>query len=330
MLVTGKQQKKIDYFGILKKSWQITWNNKYLWWFGLFMALGSGGANFNFSFDGSGWGDKTETPQEAQEAFANFVSQYSGWIIAGLSLLAVLVIIFLILRIIGQVGIIKSVDNIEKGKRSNFSAGLKEGKKYFWKVFFTGLLIGLFILAIIIILFLPVASLFYLKSFIIGTITALLAIIIFVPLVILASFIKIYSYLYIVLGNLSIRSALENAYRTFRNNLFSSIVMGLVFIPLVMLMGIAMIFVIVSLAIVFLVVGLIFYFILNKIGIIITIVLGAISLLFIVLLIKSVYETFHQAAWVLFFREIALVKDKGMGEIEEELINKKVPEPERA
>ncbi len=329
MALISRRQKKINYLDILKKSWQITWNNKYLWWFGLFMALGSGGANFNFSFNKSNWNNKAETSQKAQE-IANFIGQHSGWIMAGLSLLVVLIIIFLILKIIGQIGIIKSADNIERGKEPNFSSGLKEGRKYFWKIFFTGLLIGLFILATIIVLFLPVASLFYLKSFIIGAITALLAVVIFIPLLVLASFIKIYSYIYIILGNLSVRSALENAYRTFRDNLLSSVIMGLIFIPIVILMGIAMIFVIILLAIIFLVIGLILYFILNKIGIIITVALGIISLLLIVLLIRSVYETFHQTAWVLFFREIALVKDKKAREIEKEIVSKKVPEPERA
>lgn len=320
----------MDYLNILKKSWQITWNNKYLWWFGLFIIIGSGGANFNFSFNEKNWNNEVKTFQETQEAFVNFISQYSGWIITGLSLLIVLIIIFIILRIIGRVGIIKSVDNMEKGRESNFSNGLKEGRKYFWKIFFTGLLIGIFILATIIVLFLPVAFLFYLKSFIIGVITAFLAIIIFIPLLVLASFIKIYSYLYIILGNLSIRSALENAYKVFRNNLLSSIIMGLIFIPIIISMGIAMVLVIMSLAIIFLVIGLILYLILNKIGIIITAVLGLISLLLIVLLIRSVYETFHQVVWVLFFREIALVKDKKAGEIEEEIVSKKIPEPEKA
>lgn len=325
-----RQQKKMDYLNILKKSWQITWNNKYLWWFGLFITIGSGGANFNFSFNEKNWNNEAKTFQETQEAFVNFISQYSGWIITGLSLLIVLIIIFIILRIIGRVGIIKSVDNMEKGRESNFSDGLKEGRKYFWKIFFTGLLIGIFILATIIVLFLPVAFLFYLKSFIIGVITAFLAIIIFIPLLVLASFIKIYSYLYIILGNLSIRSALENAYKVFRNNLLSSIIMGLIFIPIIISMGIAMVLVIMSLAIIFLVIGLILYLILNKIGIIITAVLGLISLLLIVLLIRSVYETFHQAVWVLFFREIALAKDKKAGEIEEEIVSKEIPEPEKA
>jgi len=42
------------YRNILKQAWQLTWRNKYLWWFGIFAALLGNGGEFEILFNNAG------------------------------------------------------------------------------------------------------------------------------------------------------------------------------------------------------------------------------------------------------------------------------------
>lgn len=151
----NNKKKKIEYIQILKDAWKIIWNNKYLWWFGFFIALGGGGGfNFQLPINNNGsWEKKTEA---SKEEILGFINNYFEWIAAGLVILAVIMIILLVLRIISQAAIIKSVDGIKRGEKSGFSIGFKKGRKYFWKLLMIDLIFGFLVMGILIAFFLPV------------------------------------------------------------------------------------------------------------------------------------------------------------------------------
>ncbi|MCX6765430.1 MAG: hypothetical protein NT136_00425 [Candidatus Moranbacteria bacterium] len=306
--------KKINYLEILKKSWKITWSNRYLWWFGFFLALGKGGVNFNLPLNWNNQESKKE--EEFIRVFNDFMAGYWEWLLAGLLFMIVLMLVIVVLKIISRAGLIKGAAEIEKGKAFSFKEGFLQGKKYFWKIFLTGFLIAFFLIGIIITLFSPVAFLIYLKSYILAVILGFLAVLLIIALAILVSFIKEYAYIYLVLSNLSVRSSLENAYQLFRRNIWPSVIMMLIFIPIGLAIGIAAMLLLLTLVLVFLIIGLAAYLILAKIGVILTVILGSLVFLALVLLLQSIFETFRQVAWVLFFKEIASVK------VEEEVTEK--------
>lgn len=297
---------KINYFDILKHSWQITWRNKYLWWFGFLLALGGGGFNLNFPLNRE---EKKIDEEQFIQTFKNFVSNYWEFILAGLIILIVLTIIIIILKVIARGGLIKAVSEIIQKKTSSFRAGFSQGKKYFWKVLLLGLFIGIFMLGIIVALLSPVIFLVYLQSYIWAAVLAVPAILIIILLGILASFIREYGYIYLVLSNLSVKSSLESGFELLRKNIWPSIIFSVLLIAVGLLVGIAMLFFFFIVAAAFILTYLALYGpnLFTATGFILIAIPGAIILLF-TLFLQAVFEVFKQSAWVLFFREIAAVK----------------------
>jgi len=299
----------IDYLKIFRDAWKITWTNRFLWWFGFFL-LASGGANFNYLSSGD------EKSNQDWQAFMEkihlqeFLATHFTLVIIGIISLIILCLIFFVLNFISRGALIKSTQKILKNEPANFKTGLKDGKKYFGKIFSIFFFSGLAVATCIIILAIPITILFVAKSYIIATILAILAVIILIPLLILTKYIQTYASFYVVLANLKPWLAVENAYALFKKNILASIIMSLLFIPL----GILSFFVIIALALVVLVVfgiiGLVLFFALKNTGAIIALVLGLLAFIPTVILFYSIFTAFSEVAWVLFFHVIATPKEK--------------------
>jgi hypothetical protein len=315
----------INYIQILKDAWQITWKNKFLWWFGLLIAIASPGSlNFN-----TGGGNEKIDDATVQRV-SNFFVQNMHWIIAVAIAFIILIIIMVIIGIIARAGLLKSIDAVLKNKPVGFKAGMKEGKKYLSRLFLLGLTIFFLILAAVIVLATPVAFVLINKAFVTGIFLGILAFIILIPVIVLCSFLKAYGNIYVVLGELSAWNALEKAYELFRKNMLASIIMWLLFIPIGFVLMLAIIMILIPLALLFLAAGFGLYSAAGITGAIITTCVGVICFLAITLSIRSVYETFLQSTWYLFFLEIATPKVEE--KVTEEISEKKeetlpVPDP---
>jgi len=218
-------------------------------------------------------------------------------------------ILLIVLNILGRGALIDSVNKQSQKKLANFKSGMAAGRKYFWRIFLLALSLGLFIFSTIVIVITPIVFLFFSHNYIIGAFMAILAALILIPLFILATYLKIYGYLYIVLGNLKFWPALENAYKLLRENILPSIIMLFLFLPVVSIIWIIIfLMTIFPVAVIFFGMGLILFFIAGEIGVIITLLIGLACLFIFMLIFRSVYETFVQAAWVLFFQKIAKPK----------------------
>lgn len=318
-------KKNIDYLGIMRKSWQITWENKSLWWFGLFVSLG-GGINFSLPFNGGDFKPETINNQKIQEDVLDFISQYASWIIIAFSIVAAMAIFFSILKIFGRIGLIKLADDIEKGKKVGFRNGIQEGKKFFWKIFFVDLLTGAFIVGIAVVLFLPVGYLFYLEALPAAMLSLFFAIIIMAALAILASFVRMYSFIYIILGRISVSESIENAYAVFNKNISANVIMLLATMLAGILFGVAMAVLLMGIVLFAAILGLILFMLAGKVGAVIAAVIGFLALIPGIFLVGSIKETFCQAAWLLFFREIAEIKEEEKAEeTQQEVIGEKIP-----
>jgi hypothetical protein len=314
---------KIKYIEILKSAWSLTWKNRRLWWFGLLIALGSPGLNYNL-------GKNEKIDSATFQKASDFASQHLPWIIAGAIIIFLLVIFLMLIGIIARAGLIKSIDSVSKNQPMSFKAGLKEGKKYLGKLFLLGLAIFFLIFASIVVLALPVTFLAISKSYIFAIFLGILALLILFPVMILAGFLYLFGNLYVVLADLSVWNALEKSYELFRKNLLSSIIMYLLFIPVSLALFMAGVAVFILLAVVFAAIGVAMYAAFSKIGAIITAAIGISIFLAIMMAVRSVFETFSQAAWYLFFLEIAKPKAEEM--VVEAILEKKeevlpVPDP---
>lgn len=300
----------------MREAAEIAWKNKKLWWFGFFASLMSAGSSFNSS---SGNGKDFAGGKITEEKIMSFMAGHAALMIGAGIFLFILFVLFLILGIIGRGALIRSIGKIIKKEEIDFKSGMREGKKYFWKIFGISFLSAIFIFFAVIILVAPVVVLFLNKAYIFGVLLALLAIAILIPLIILSIYVRIYGSIYAVLGELKIWASIENAYALLRKNLGVSIIMGLIFFLLGIILGLSLLMVILPIVAALFALGSLLYLALKGIGLAIAIGLGAIIVLAIILFIRSIYETFAQTVWILFFQEIAKPKV-------EEIVTEEVPE----
>ncbi len=297
----SKKIKAIPYLQIIQDAVKISWKNTYLWWFGFFIALTNLGGIFNYS-------SRSEKSWHAiikkQEVFY-FSSQNIYWV-GGLTLLLVLFYVLLVsLNIIGRGALIDSISKQLRKKPANFKTGLTAGRKYFWKILILVLILSLSIFFLMIIIFTPVIFLFANHNYFIGSLLGFLALLILIPLLLLVSYLKVYGYLYVVLGQLKVMPALENAYNLLRKNLGASLIILLLFIPLNIIWMLVILMSILPVGFIFLCLGTLMFFLAGSIGVGITMLIAVISFLGIAIFLRSIYEVFIQIIWILFFQIIA-------------------------
>ncbi len=315
----------INYWEIFKKAARNTWKNPRLLWFGLFIAITSG-TNFNSSYS-------AEENDPSWERVQMFWVENSEWIIP---LIIVCFIIFLalsVLAIFSRAGLLLSLEKIHKNKEGlTFKEGIREGKRYFWKLLFLGILLSLIFLMVLFIISIPIIFLFSGKHFILAGLLTFFGVIIIIPLGALFFFLGNYGQIYIVLGKMKTWTAIESAYSLFVKNILSSVVMALLFIPVKIATFISIFILLIAVGIVFAIfTGLLF--LASKIaGLIIGIVLGALVILALLLLISSAFQVFRQSAWLLFFEKIARQKqeEKIAEPVEETETAKPAPAPDGA
>ena len=299
----SKKISEIPYLGIIGKAFLLTWKNRYLWWFGFFLMFSNlGGLNYSRSdFESKG----TQT----NFALEN-LSRYSHWTLIGFLFLSAIFIALIILSIISRGALISSIEKIHRNKTTDFKKTFQDGKKNFSKIFLISIFSGLLMLGALLILFPPVAFLFLNHNYIIGSIMAVFAVIIFIPLIILVAYLRIFGYLYAVLGGLKSWSAIENAYSLFQKNISTSLLMAIIFIPLNILLFLIILFALVPIALAILPLGIILFIFAGPFGAGIAGVIGLSILAILFIYLRSFMEVFTQAAWIFFFHEIATPKEK--------------------
>jgi hypothetical protein len=164
---------KVDYFGLMKDSFNFTLKYKALWLFGFFLALfagGSSGGNNSYSGNSYNSGSSSSTntlPTEAQDAlnkagdyFTNLVNQPWFWVLV--VVLIVLGLAFFCLAIyltnISNTALVKAVKYDEEGKTDKITVKSlwNDGNILFWKTFLYGLLWGFVIFFVTLVMILPI------------------------------------------------------------------------------------------------------------------------------------------------------------------------------
>lgn len=157
----------INFGGILKKAWNILWNYKVLWIFGILFAMtaGTSGSSFRYSFGGSSGGGSNNNnlftaPGEVFHESTDWVNQYvsplfshpqlhvTTWIWIGVGILAFILIcgvINALIRYPSETALIRMVNDYDQnGTRTNFKGGWKLGwSRAAFRIWVIDLLIGL-------------------------------------------------------------------------------------------------------------------------------------------------------------------------------------------
>jgi len=148
---------KINLGTILTRAWQIIWNHKVLWVFGVLAGFANGGGSGNSSnrssseFNQNGNSNPFQGGEMEQfsRQFTDFFQRYMLIIIAVCVFIIILSFVFYALGMMGRIGILKGVFKLEQGASSLMFAELwSESMPYFWRFFGLNLLVGLAFLVV--------------------------------------------------------------------------------------------------------------------------------------------------------------------------------------
>ncbi len=316
-----QQEAEINYLEIFRESFRVIWQKKMLCVFGFFIMLGSGMNGFT-----SDW-EKMEGFQP-KSLLGNIIG--NEFLLAFLFLFFLLVVFLLVaLRIIAQASLITAVGNENQPKEFSFSFLFRQGKTHLKKLFLLDILFAVSLLVFLFVLLLPVISLVLAKSKLLALLVGMFALLIFIPVYILAYFVKKFAYMYIVLSNLSIRSSIESAYKIFKDNIGKVLLFTLFLLGIGLLFGIALIASLLIAGLPLLLIGAILSLIFAKAGLYFSIGFGILLLVIIFAVAQSFIETFGQISWTLLFKKLAGIKIS-QEESEEKIITEETMEPERA
>lgn len=295
----------MDYFGIIKRAWQITWQHKFLWLFGFF-AAGLSSASFNFSFPSSqnnkGLSDLNAS-QISQQLSEFFLKYWFVFLFLGLFFLLIF-LVFFVLNIVSNNALIGCVKKIQKDETTNLKDGFGLGFSKFWKMLGLRVLFGVIVFLTLIILAVPVISLFIFQMYGRGLILLILALAIFLPLVFIFSFVLNYAMRGLVLENLGIFSSINFGFYLFKNNILQTAVIFLILMAASFAIGVLFLMLLFFIALPFIIFGIIFYFAGGWIGSLIVGIIGFLTLFVLIVLISSVYNTFASCTWTLTYLEL--------------------------
>lgn len=128
----------MDYGEVLSQAWRITWRNKVLWVLGLLAGCsasgrGSGGPQFSSSFRGYNF-DGQGAPEI--QRFLNSVPPET-WIAVAIGLVLLILslsLLFLVLGVLGQAGLIAAFTQEDAGQRVTLGGAFQLGSQYFWRL----------------------------------------------------------------------------------------------------------------------------------------------------------------------------------------------------
>ncbi|MDZ4654719.1 MAG: hypothetical protein U1F44_02405 [Coriobacteriia bacterium] len=134
----------MDYFGILKKAWDVTWRHKVLWILGFFaVASSSAGGTSNTAR----WQKSSTSPDFAP--VSRWVEQNIGLLIALAVAIGVFALVMFVLGIAARGGLVHLVNEAEEGRVVNARNGWQVGFRYWGRTFMIGLVLGLPVLLIV-------------------------------------------------------------------------------------------------------------------------------------------------------------------------------------
>lgn len=331
---------KFDYFDIVKKTWQVTWQHKILWLFGFFAGGTFYGSNFNYSFPSREFPSTRKAapitaPTYPLRQLTNFIENYL-WLIVLLALLVLTLIFFLLLaRWLSQPALIFLAARADE-VRPSFSEGLKFAFKILFRFVGLGWLIWApFFLVFFSLLFLSLllllAPLSNLDSFNAALVLPAFFFL-FIPLILFFVLLSIpltvftaVAHRWLVLENSTIRKSISNSWELFKKEWKKLGLLWLISLALsmVILFVVLLLFLITAIPAIPLVVGLVYAIKEKATGLIF--ILGLLASLIILLLIvfffllQGFIKAFIYNYWTFAYlklREFSKPFDEGLAELE--------------
>lgn len=318
----------LSYRKILKRSLDVSWENKYLWFFGLFaLLLGAGGG---FRFDKGEHkremlygGRMGETGVLSGDSMKNiFDNIFSNPISILIFIVFIALALFILwLSITSQGAIASHVAKIDSSKKKldlTIQDGITTGNNRFWSIFWLNTITCIPLAIISAIIMSPAVLL----SLNIGLSAVLYTVlfIIFVPLAISIILIFKYAINYVMVRDKSVKEAISSSWKLFCDNWMVSLEMAIILFLINFVAGLAILIFLAIASIPLLIIAIAFLNIFSFTVFYVVITIGVIILITIGILLSSFLYTFGLSSWTILF--LRLEKGKGNSKLER-LVEKK-------
>lgn len=239
----------MDYMATIRRGWELTWNNKFLWALGFLAALGSGSvfSNSNYSFNAGDTADMMNwlTPER--------MAALTGAIIAFSCVAVILGIILWLVALSARGGLIGGVAQMELGTgKPTFREAFRMGWRRVWRL--VGMTILLYIIPFILSIVLTVGFITVAGGMAFAAAgaedpTAMLsglgglALVFFcllcllMPLMLALSLIYPFAFRGIILRDMGARESLRHGWNVLKTNLGEIIILGLAFFLIALVVG---------------------------------------------------------------------------------------------
>ncbi len=317
-----------SYRALLKQAWNIAWQYKPLWIFGVFASIAAASGSFEYQILVNNFQNGAlESSYYHLGMFVLILKTIGGFVLGLINLfsynlldvintLTVLIITgtivasFVWLSVTSQGALVlnakKLITSKKKPEDLNIQEGFTKGNKYFWQILGFNVLTKFAIALILFLISLPLVFLASKASGLLATMYTL-AFVIFIPLAIATSLILKYAIAYLVLEDESFCAAFKKSWHLFIKNWLVSVEMGIILFLVSFLVG----FIILAILSIFVLPYFVFALDYGLAWLIITLALLS---LFLLIVSSALLATFQISAWTGLFLD--LKNNRGLAKLE--------------
>jgi membrane-anchored glycerophosphoryl diester phosphodiesterase (GDPDase) len=295
----------VNYGELLSEAFRLTWRNRFLWFFGLFVA----GAGGSFNFPTNLGGGQMQAPFGSPAGPLRWISENLALFVAAvIAVVVVLALVFLVLAMISHGALVESVAALHRGEARRFGPAFRTGARNFWRVLGLKVLFFLMALGLGLLVFLPVAlgglTVFSLTdstgvrvlAVVLGVLFVVVAlVVVFLPFAIINQF----ALRELVVSRRRILESTAGGFGLFRRNIGRSLLAWLVQLAVMLGLGIATVVVLVILGAIFLGPAIALFATERATAGVVAAVIGGLLFLVPLLVISGALGAFNHAYWTL-------------------------------
>jgi len=285
----------MDYFGVIKKAFKITWQNKFLWVFGILAGSTAGMKGLNFQIPSNfNWQDtwnKYSSQDLSNIDWTTFWSNHGTALLILMAILAFLAILCFVLSLMSQGALIGAVAKVEKDQTPTFVQSFLLGWHSFWRIWGVNITLLLMILIALSVWILPTCALVIYGAYTSAWIVGILLFLLNLAFWVLITLISPYALRIVVLKKHSIFESIREALHFVRDHLLSVLVTYLLLMAVGLAVGLAVILVSLFLIAILSLIGL-GLFEINSIAVVFYAIIVVLSLIVVGLIFSGAYSTF--------------------------------------
>lgn len=287
----------MDYSDLIKQAFQISWKNKFLWYFGLF----TGGMMISFpSFDYN-FGQSDLSKFDTLFSIGSLRSFYFDHQLIIYILLGIVLsssIIIWIFSIISQGAIINGVYTISRNRSASFKSTFLAGWHNFWRLFILGILIILIYLITLAVCTLPILVLVLTGLTIPAIIIGILLVVIYIIFALVLSLCFNYSYRILIIEKTPVIKSINLGFVFFKKYWKNIALIFLISIGIGLVWALALIFCVLIFAGLLVGIGVLLYFAVKS-YVWIYIIIASIVFILPIIIVTAGYNTFISSLWTL-------------------------------